>query len=239
MRKWYVVGALGILALSIGLYPLRTTRRDVRAPDMDELHANVRAHDMDELRAEVAQLRADLTAEETQREHAFTELEAWIRSSERAGGPAETARASAAAANKQANPVEGPARAGALDAGEQAVKEPVNPQEFLETVFAEQSADPSWARAAEDTIEDKLRGQLPQGSTIQSVECHASICRIETLHGDSNAYEQFLADAFKDPSKRIWSGDAFSQELSQGTQGELVVVSYLAREGGSLPATSR
>jgi hypothetical protein len=101
------------------------------------------------------------------------------------------------------------------------------------SAFAAQSDDPGWTRDAEERIERKLSGQLPE-SAIESVECRAQLCRLTTIHRSQQAVEGFQLDAFKDPDKRIWDADAFTfVESSDGD--ELVVVSYLAREGQSLP----
>ncbi len=244
MRTWYVAGSLSILALSIGFYLSKPTSPDVRAHEIDELRAAVvqlRAdltRTMDELHPKVEQLREYVTAEKTQRERAFAHLEASIRSSEAGRASNGIMRVGAAATNKRANPVEERAQAGVPNAGEQTVNNPADLKEFMETTFAGQSVDPSWAPAAEDTLQYGLGDQLPSGSVIQSVECHTSICRIETVHNNSEDYEQFLT-TFKDPNNRIWSGDASSQELTQGPHGDRVVVTYFSREGEPLATTSR
>jgi hypothetical protein len=83
-------------------------------------------------------------------------------------------------------------------------------------------------------LQQKLRAALPS-ATLQSIECHASMCRLETVHPDASAFGQFVSDAFKDPSKRIWEGNAFTEEPVADARGQMVVVSYLAREGESFP----
>jgi hypothetical protein len=217
MSNRWIGGVLGVLGLSIFLYPTQTK------------HRASSTHHMDELRAEVAQVRADLTEEQIERERRMA-LEAQIGSNERTRGSYPTAPAGASAAARPANlPAVEPARA--PDAGARVVGES---EEYLMEAFAAESADPTWARAAEDTIEYKLSEQLPSASTIQSVECRTLLCRIATVHHDETLFGEFLMNAFKDPDKRIWPGEAFTLQSSRAG-GEVVAVSYLAREGESLP----
>jgi hypothetical protein len=115
--------------------------------------------------------------------------------------------------------------------------EPLDGEQFMATVFTSRSDDPIWARDAEEMIRGKLRDELPPGSLTQAVECRAQLCRIATVHPAVTALEDFHTHMFGDPNTRIWN-DANALTLIESTEreGELIVVSYLAREGDTLPS---
>lgn len=213
MRKSYGLAALVVLAmiaLGIAAYP-----------HPKATHAAVTSND---LGAELARLKSELADERRARERVVEKLEAQLRALASAQ-QSVSVRPALAATAAIAAPA---ARADDLP------PDPIDPHEHLESHFAEQPTDARWAPAAEQQLEQTVREKV-QGARVQSVECHASMCRLETVHTDVAAYGRFVAEAFKDPSKRIWNGDAYTEEPIEGAGGELVVVSYLAREGEPLP----
>lgn len=214
MRKTYWLVAFAAIVLGLAVYP--------RASKPAEHVPTEGAH------AELAHLKAQLDDESAARARDVAKLEAQLR-----------ALATALATRGAEGAAQQPTAVAELDPS--LTPEPPEPQlpgEHIESVFADQPIDAAWANVAEGRIEQKLRAELP-GAKLQSIECHASLCRLETVHTDQGAYGQFLSAAFKDPDKRIWLGDAFSAEPTEGAQGELVVVSYLAREGEPLPEMER
>jgi len=208
MRKTYWFVALGVVALGLAAYPWRPS------PAM--------RRDASSLRAELSQLSAKLDDETAARQREVAKLEAQLRALGAGIASAPAAQPSLAAPPAELEPLDPVA------------PEPVDPGEHLEGAFAAQARDASWAPDTESRLQQRLREQLP-AARLSSLECHASMCRLETVHRDAAAFGQFVGDAFKDPDKRIWSGNAFTNEPVQGAQGELVVVSYLAREGEALP----
>jgi len=206
-RTWLVVFvALAVIALAIAALP---AENDSSA---DAGSASVRA--------ELERLKHRLDDETAERARAIARLEAQLRA---------VAHADAARGSSAAVAVTAPTEVG--EPTEQA--EPVTPSEHLEGVFAEQPRDDAWAHAAEDTIESRLSAH-GAGAKLQSVECHASLCRVEVRYQDTATYHQLAGSTLKDPNKRVWAGDSFSVP-TEGAQGELIVVSYLAREGEPLP----
>jgi hypothetical protein len=102
--------------------------------------------------------------------------------------------------------------------------------------FDAERSDPRWAAEAESTLKEKLGGMLPDSSKIQSIDCRATMCRIETVHENMDRFRQFMGGAFMDPNTKVWNGGFFSSpvgEVSDG--GKLDVVTYVAREGQELP----
>jgi hypothetical protein len=144
-----------------------------------------------------------------------------------------------------AQPPSAPKRADvSRSAPPEAAAAPVNPsarpethaadgREQIEAAFFAEPADPAWAR----TAETQLRTQMPPG-TLRNVECHSSICRVETEHESRDAFGTFYQRAIMMPETRVWKGSSFStllDETAASRGGPLVVVTYLAREGRELP----
>jgi hypothetical protein len=103
--------------------------------------------------------------------------------------------------------------------------------------FAGETADATWAGAAERLAADRLKATVPAGSIVRTIECRTSLCRIETSHADPSSSQKFVHNTFMTPSMSPWNAAAFSALLEPSAEhGPLRLVSYLAREGHSLPS---
>jgi hypothetical protein len=107
--------------------------------------------------------------------------------------------------------------------------------ERIQGVFAQQGTDAQWTARASQTAREKLSSALPERSSLRTLECRSSMCRIETEHDDMAQMQQFMEEAFMDPQKRPWNGGFFAMPVSDPDTGKVVVVSYLAREDEELP----
>ncbi|WP_415829619.1 hypothetical protein, partial [Corallococcus exiguus] len=105
----------------------------------------------------------------------------------------------------------------------------------LEDYFGDESFDTAWARSAEQQAKDGVRAALPVPSQLRSVECRASLCRIETEHGDSEQSLTFVRTAFMDPERQVWNAAFVTVRGADSTDDHIVTVTYLAREGVDLP----
>jgi hypothetical protein len=112
---------------------------------------------------------------------------------------------------------------------------PVDPRARLDGAFLAQQPDPAWTGAAGRLAEARIGAALPAASVLRSVECRASLCRIETEHPDLQRYQQFFQRAFVAPDTRAWNGAVTTAELAEAGDGTVHVISYLAREGAALP----
>lgn len=220
MRIAMILGALAIAATAVAFYPVG---------DEDGVH---------ELSARVARLEQSLSEQERRCDDAVAEIERELRGAK----AAPSARPSdAPAATVASTPPTAPPQTPA------AVEPPIDPrtappppsidvQERFSALFDHESTDPTWARTTEDELEEKLEAQLPPASTVQSVECRASLCRVETVHRDPSAWSAVMSAGKDDPDNALWTGDVFSEELPSATGQESVVVSYFARQGTALPS---
>ena len=105
----------------------------------------------------------------------------------------------------------------------------------IQEYFSEERPDTAWARNAEHVAEDSVRAALPDRSLLRSVECHASLCRIETEHGDGELSNTFVRTAFMTPGRQVWNAAFLSMRDVDPADGKVVAVTYLAREGMELP----
>ncbi len=103
--------------------------------------------------------------------------------------------------------------------------------ERIEERFGTEPPDTAWARGAEHTAEGGVRAALPDHSLLRSVECRASMCRIETEHADSERSQAFVRTAFMTPGRQVWNGGFLSMRSGDSADGRVVMVTFLAREG--------
>jgi hypothetical protein len=107
-------------------------------------------------------------------------------------------------------------------------------RDHYDIAFTGEYEDGSWAPSARSLATQRLKATLPPGSALRSIDCRTSMCRVETSHPDMQHYRQFVESSFRDPSSSVWNAATFSS-LVDDTSGNLVVVSYVAREGQPLP----
>ncbi|HMI91828.1 MAG TPA: hypothetical protein VK509_10720 [Polyangiales bacterium] len=98
---------------------------------------------------------------------------------------------------------------------------------FIAQRFAAESRDASWREAA--GLEAKLNAILPSGSRLRSLDCRASLCKVETTHPDLERYREFLAAGFS-LEAQIWSGAAtFPAPALAEPHQPVVATSWLMR----------
>jgi hypothetical protein len=106
-------------------------------------------------------------------------------------------------------------------------------RDHLEESFV--AAAPAASRDLAQGFDKRVRAVLPAGSSLRSVECRSSFCRIETMHAGVDEFRDFVQRAFQDQTP-ISTGPAFVSLLEEPRQGEPVIaVAYVAREGSVLP----
>jgi hypothetical protein len=91
------------------------------------------------------------------------------------------------------------------------------------------------ARDVAPNLESGLHAVLPVGSSVRSVDCRGSLCRVETVHRGTDELKEFAHRAFQE-SPRVTNGPAFISLLEDPVPGRPVVaVIYVGREGTVLP----
>jgi hypothetical protein len=103
---------------------------------------------------------------------------------------------------------------------------------YLQRQFLQQALDVSWARQAKSDLDTRLGHLLDKRSSVTSIECRASLCRVELTHQDERAYASF-ANAYA--HAQVWKGPGFFSKQGETGRGEWIMVMFLAREGNELP----
>lgn len=85
------------------------------------------------------------------------------------------------------------------------------------------------------SLESGLRAVLPVGSSVRSIECRGSLCRVETMHRGLAEVREFARRAFQE-LPRVSNGPAFLSPLDEPAPGmPVVAVAYIGCEGTALP----
>jgi hypothetical protein len=106
----------------------------------------------------------------------------------------------------------------------------------LEEHVAQERHDPAWSTDAQRTAGARLVGTIPETSELRSIECRASMCRIETVHQDIDHYQPFVYRAFMNQETHLWNGGFFATLLGDPAKDKVTTVAYLARDGEALPS---
>jgi hypothetical protein len=155
----------------------------------------------DELKAELRQLRAQTAA-----------LSAEVAALRRQ--PAQLQALGTAVASKGEQPSAVPAAASEEELEAQRARDEQQQRERLDAELSREQPDRSWEDAA--ALPDRLRGALPDGSAIVSIDCGSSLCRVITSHPDLESYQRFQQRAFMraDPENpTLWRGAAAFMRL--------------------------
>jgi hypothetical protein len=105
----------------------------------------------------------------------------------------------------------------------------------LDEKFTTQEVDPAWSRTATSEATRVLSGHLPRNSTLTNVECRKDMCRIESRHPNIEEYQEFASHSFRSRDSGLWNGGHSSWIVEKTSNGGVVAVSHLAREGQDLP----
>jgi hypothetical protein len=102
----------------------------------------------------------------------------------------------------------------------------------LDTRFERQFADAGWSATARVQLEQRLASLMPPQSTLKSVECKETMCRIEMVYGDLAQYQAFMRQLT--PDALPWNGTLFSSRVGDASERPATIVAFLSREGQEL-----
>jgi hypothetical protein len=107
----------------------------------------------------------------------------------------------------------------------------------LESAFVADHGSTRLDGRSKDEAMQKLRANLPSGSSLRSFECHETLCRIETRHLDRESHVEFVRAAFMNPDTYLWNGGfySFREDDNATGDGPMEFVTYLAQPNQSLP----
>ncbi|NOK23699.1 hypothetical protein [Corallococcus carmarthensis] len=94
--------------------------------------------------------------------------------------------------------------------------------------FAAEPVDGDWSARASKTLDEAFRAHLPTTSRVKSMECRATLCRVELVHRAQTDHGAFLMNGL-----RTWPGSVFIANEAQ--EGNDYVVTLLASKEGTNP----
>ena len=194
-------------------------------------HQRDSAQELEELRAQVRSAApGDSTDLAARRAAAETAMRLWAANA----GAQPAARAQAPA---QPQPSASPEGAEADATGDEVPPPPPlrPPPASLEqsrtrvlTAFAEEPVDSDWSGKASHTLDEAFRKHLPASSRVKSLDCRATLCRVELVHRAATDHGAFLMNGL-----RAWPGSVFV--ASEAQEGADYVVTLLASKEGTRP----
>jgi hypothetical protein len=110
--------------------------------------------------------------------------------------------------------------------------------EQLDERFFSEPLDPGWSHEARRHAE-QFGGTMPKGARVLSLECRSSLCRMETTQPNLESFQDFVRQGLLG-GKHEWKGPIMAAVKSAPNQpGEILTVTYLAREGVDLSPSPR
>jgi|GEM_PF-2023333 len=208
-------------ALSYGVSRL-TLDNATPASETDAHAAELRA-----LRSQVRELQASVESSTRVAHEAHLTAQA-----ARAANPRPDAPAAPAAPSVPADPDESePDTESAAERRQEMTSEEAVTR--LDARFFGEGVDRTWSHEATQRAE-RLRTHLPQGARFLSMECRSSMCRLEMVHANLEAFQHFIRDGLINDATS-WDGPFMAALKSPpGRPGEVEAVAYLARPGADL-----
>lgn len=105
----------------------------------------------------------------------------------------------------------------------------------MDAALSREIAHPSWSAKTQQATQEKISAIMPKDSAILAVDCRTSLCRVEMSHQSVDDYKNFVHGAYMNPATNVWNGPTFSTLLEGSEGGPVVAVSFLVREGQSMP----
>jgi hypothetical protein len=103
----------------------------------------------------------------------------------------------------------------------------------LDSAFTAEPRDPAWSRASEPKLWLRVRGVLPEASTVTALQCRSSLCQVEVRHPNLAAHRAF-ARAVAAAEDDFESGMSFATVRTQDGD-QVASVLYVAKRGYDFP----
>jgi hypothetical protein len=103
-----------------------------------------------------------------------------------------------------------------------------------EVAFAAEAPDRSWDATAALDLRSSLSSHMTADSTVRSLECRMSACRVETTHRDMATFRAWATATLNSTSQ--WDGPFVSNVVSREPGEAVRTVAFFYRPGGAVPA---
>jgi hypothetical protein len=183
--------------------------------------------DIEALRREVALLRGDLAA-----------VQRRLKQLTRRGGEAERQDVTHGSAVSDGMPTIDPREGLAVYAAERQRLEAESEQRILaqaeanEAALQKETEDPTWSGEARDLIASAVAAGGLAATSVEDVECRATLCRVEVTHKDRQARAVFEQRFMPAVAQLLPQAMSRTVENENGSTSSVV---YLARDGHDFP----
>lgn len=104
----------------------------------------------------------------------------------------------------------------------------------VDSTFAAEPNDAAWSPGAHQQLSRAMVTGLPEGSSLEKVECRSSLCKVDTRHRSVAEFRSFVEGALLERGRQAWNAGFYAAVVDQSDQG-IAAVAYVAREGQSVP----
>jgi hypothetical protein len=108
----------------------------------------------------------------------------------------------------------------------------------LDVSFSQQPSDVEWSGHAEGHVHELFRPLTNKDTSLISVHCRTTLCRVEFLHGTAAEFHNFMETLRTGVVTRGWKGPGVGGIVPTNEGGKVKSVFYLAKEGTTLPLQS-
>jgi hypothetical protein len=107
---------------------------------------------------------------------------------------------------------------------------------YLASVFEKEHVDVEWARSETGRMGNAARDVLPDGSTVTSIDCRSTLCRLEARFPNVQSSELFIDRMFDTGADRPQFGSMIAPLRTDGPDGHSVTF-YVSKDSSTpLPA---
>lgn len=111
--------------------------------------------------------------------------------------------------------------------------------ENLQDTFEEHGDDPAWSRGAEQQIREGFYSSIDGRTSLSSVHCNSTMCRIESDHDDMASFQTFAEGTVLNPGNGLWNGAIFTAVVDgEDDDRSVTALTFIAREGEPLPGVA-
>jgi hypothetical protein len=105
----------------------------------------------------------------------------------------------------------------------------------LEVSFSQQRSDAEWSHRAEQQVRKLFLPVTSKDTSLFSVQCRTTLCRVVFLHATEAEFQQFLNTIKTDGLTPAWKGQVVGGRVAINQDGKVRSVFYLAKEGTTVP----
>jgi hypothetical protein len=108
----------------------------------------------------------------------------------------------------------------------------------LDVLFPQQPSDVEWSGHAEDQVHELFRPLTNKDTSLISLRCRTTLCRVEFLHATAEEFHNFMQTLKTGVVTRGWKGPGLGGMVATNEDGNVRSVFYLAKEGTTMPLQS-